>query len=147
MSNLTRWDPFEFPRLRGMEDTVDDWMRRFFHPLRARGEGAVDISVDVSEKDDAYLIKAEIPGVKKDDINVSIDRNMVSISAEVKRETEQKEGEKVLRRERYHGMMQRSFSLPSQVDDSKAQAKYVDGVLELTLPKKEGSTEKKLKIG
>jgi HSP20 family protein len=146
MSNLTRWDPFELPRLRGMEDTVDEWMRRFFHPLRTRGEGAVDISVDVSEKNGAYLIKAEIPGVKKEDINVSIERNMVSISAEVKRESEEKQGEKVLRRERYHGMMQRSFSLPSQVDDSKAQARYVDGVLELTLPKKEGSSEKKLTV-
>jgi HSP20 family protein len=146
MSNLTRWDPFDLPRLRGMEDTFDEWMRRFFHPLRTRGEGAVDISVDVSEKDGAYLIKAEIPGVKKEDINVSIDRNMVSISAEVKRESEEKQGEKVIRRERYHGMMQRSFTLPSQVDDSKAHAKYVDGVLELTLPKKEGSSEKKLSV-
>lgn len=146
MSNLTRWDPFELPRLRGMEESVDDWMRRFFHPLRTRGEGAVDITVDVSEKNGAYVIKAEIPGVKKEDINVSIDRNVVSITAEVRRESEQKEGEKVLRRERYHGMMQRSFSLPGQVDDGKAEAKYVDGVLELTLPKKEGGTEKKLKV-
>ncbi|MFO1436369.1 MAG: Hsp20/alpha crystallin family protein [Gammaproteobacteria bacterium] len=146
MSNLTRWDPFDISRFRGVEDTWDEWMRRVLHPLRARNEGPLDISVDVSEKNGAYLVKAEIPGVKKEDINVSIDRNMVSISAEVKRESEEKKGEKVIRRERYHGMMQRSFTLPTQVDDSKAEAKYVDGVLELTLPKKEGSSEKKLSV-
>ena len=147
MSNLTRWDPFDISRFRGVEDSLDEWVRRVFHPLRSRGEGPIDISVDVSEKNGAYLVKAEIPGVKKEDINVSIDRNMVSISAEVKRESEEKKGETVLRRERYHGVMQRSFTLPNQVDDSKAEAKYVDGVLELTLPKKEGSSEKKLSVG
>jgi HSP20 family protein len=91
--------------------------------------------MDVKEDDNAYLVHAEIPGVKKEDIKVDVDGNMVSISAEVKQEKEEKKGERVIRSERYHGSVARSFRLAHDVDDSKAQAKYTDGVLELTLPK------------
>lgn len=146
MTNLTRWDPFELPGLRMFDDRFDDWMRRVFHPLRPRGEEALDIAIDVTDKNGAYLVKASIPGAKKDDINVSIDGNLVSISAEVKKEKEEKEGEKVLRRECYYGAMQRSFTLPGDVDQGKADAKYVNGVLELTLPKKAGTSAKKIEI-
>ena len=82
------------------------------------------------------MIRADIPGVKKDDIKVSVDGNVVSISAEVKQEKEEKQGERVIRSERYRGAVSRSFSLGQDVDESAAQAKYADGVLELTLPKK-----------
>lgn len=89
---------------------------------------------------------ADIPGVKKDDIHVTIDGNQVSISAETKQEKEVKEGEKVLRSERYYGKVARSFSLENEIDETSAQASYNDGVLELTLPKKAATSAKKLTI-
>ncbi len=91
-------------------------------------------------------IQAEIPGVKKEDINVTINGNQVAISAEVKREREDKQGEKVLRSGRYYGKVYRAFSLAQDVDEGSAQAKYNEGVLELRLPKKAAVTAKKLSI-
>jgi HSP20 family protein len=102
--------------------------------------------LDVKENDNAYTVHADIPGVKKEDIHVTIEGNMVSISAEKKTEKEEKEGEKVLRSERFIGKVSRSFSLGSDVDESNAQARYNDGVLELTLPKKAASASKKVAI-
>jgi HSP20 family protein len=99
--------------------------------------------MDLKEDDKAYTVHAEIPGMKKEDIQVSIDGNRVSISAETKTEKEEKKGEKVLRSERYYGKVARSFTLANDVDEAKAKAKYADGVLELTLPKKEGATTAK----
>jgi HSP20 family protein len=84
--------------------------------------------------------------VKKEDIHVSIEGNQVSISAETKLEKEEKKGEKVLRSERYVGKVARSFTLAHDVDEAKSQAKYSDGVLELTLPKKAPNTAKKLAV-
>lgn len=104
------------------------------------------IKIDLSEDDDAYTVKAELPGVSKDDIKIEIDGKQVSISAEVKREKEEKKGKITLRSERYHGMQYRSFTLGQYVDDSKAEAKYQDGVLELKLPKKNGAARKAIKI-
>ena len=104
------------------------------------------IKMDVTETDQAYIVKAEIPGVKKEDIKVAIEGNLVSISAEMKKEREQKKGETVVCRERYHGQQYRRFTLDQDVDDSKADAHFRDGVLELTLPKKIVSTKKKLEI-
>jgi len=100
----------------------------------------------VKENENAYTVHADIPGVKKEDIHVTVEGNMVSISAEKKTEKEEKEGDKVMRSERFVGKASRSFSLGSDVDESKAQAKYSDGVLELTLPKKAGSGSKKVAI-
>lgn len=103
--------------------------------------------VDVTEKDNAYLVKADIPGVKKEDINVRIDGNIVQIDAEVKREKETKgNGDKILRSERYWGNISRTFSLAQDVDDSKVVAKYADGVLTLELPKKATSETKKITV-
>ena len=104
------------------------------------------IKVDVSEADAAYNVKAEIPGVNKEDIHVAIDRNQVSIEAEVKKEKEEKKDEKVVRSERYYGKQYRSFTLGSDIDSAKAEAKYQDGVLELKLPKKSNGSSKELKI-
>jgi HSP20 family protein len=106
----------------------------------------MQIKLDVKENDNAYTVHADIPGVKKEDIHVTVEGNMVSISAEKKTEKEEKEGEKVLRSERFIGKVSRSFSLGNDVDESKAQAKYNDGVLELTLPKKAASASKKVAI-
>ena len=89
---------------------------------------------------------AEIPGVKKEDIKVSIDGNQVALSAEVKREKEEKEGEKVLRSERYHGRVARTLLLDDSVDQANASARYENGVLELTLPKAQQSVSKLLEI-
>ena len=94
------------------------------------------IRVDVRETPAAYSVHADIAGVKKEDIHVEIEGNEVLISAEVKRESEKKEGERVLRTERFFGKTARRFALPQEIDEAKAEAKYADGVLELTLPKK-----------
>jgi len=138
MTRLSVYDPFAevFPEL----------FRGFFQPSRATGAEALEIRVDVKESNGDYTVTAEIPGVKKEDIQVQIDGNRVSISAEVKRESEKKDGERVLRSERYYGAVARSFSLASDLDESKAVAKYESGVLTLTLPKKATPSVKRLAI-
>ena len=147
MVNLTRWDPFgDVTRFGLFDQPFDNLVRRFFRSIPVRDETAMTISVDVNESDKAYTVKAEIPGVSKDDISVAIDGNQVSISAEVKKEKEEKEGEKVLHSERYYGSVYRSFTLPMDVDQSKSEAKYANCVLELTLPKKAGAAAKQLEI-
>lgn len=142
MANLTRFDPFDITI-----EPFDDLFRGFFRPVRFEGQPQpMTIKMDVKEDEKVYTIHAEIPGVKKEDIHVSIEGNQVCISAEVRKEKEEKEGEKVLRSERYYGKVFRTVSLGSDVDDSQSQAKYSDGVLELTLPKKAASEVKKLTI-
>ena len=102
--------------------------------------------LDLTEDGKNFFVKAEIPGVKKEDIKVSVDGNQVSLSAEIKKETEEKEGAKVIRSERYYGSIARSFTLDENVDSSAASAKYEDGVLQLTLPKKPNGKSHILKI-
>ncbi len=146
MSNLTRYDPFSLTRIDPFEN-IDDLFKGFFvRPVAFEGQTQMHIKMDVKENDDAYTVHADIPGVKKEDIHVSIDGNQVSISAETKTEKEEKKGEKVLRLERYCGKVMRSFTLTHDVDEAKAQAKYSDGVLELSLPKKAVSSAKTLAI-
>jgi len=115
-------------------------------PVRFEGQQDIQIKLDVSEDDKAYSVHAEIPGVKKEDIHVNIDGSQVSISAEVKNEKEIKEGEKLLRSERYFGKVSRTFILDQDVDEETAQAKYSDGVLELRLPKRSGAKAKSIAI-
>jgi HSP20 family protein len=141
MANLVRRDPF------AIDDMFDDLFRGFFvRPVRFEGQPEIQIKMDVKENDKAYTVHADIPGVKKDDIHVNIEGNVVSISAEVKKEKEEKEGEKVLRSERYYGKVARSFTLGHDIDEANAQAKYADGVLELTLPKKAAGSARKLAV-
>jgi HSP20 family protein len=104
------------------------------------------MKMDVTEADGSYLVKAEIPGVNKDDIHISVDGNLVSISAEVKKEKEEKKGEKVIRSERYFGKVSRSFTLASEVDADKVQARYANGVLEVTMPKKANGKKKEITV-
>ena len=147
MVNLTRWDPFgDVTRFGLFDQPCDNLVRRFVRSIPVRDETAMTISVDVNESDKAYTVKAEIPGVSKDDISVAIEGKQVSISAEVKKEKEEKEGEKVLHSERYYGSVYRSFTLPMDVDQSKSEAKYANCVLELTLPKKAGAAATQLEI-
>jgi HSP20 family protein len=138
MANVTRFDPF------------DDLFRGFFvRPVEfnnAQQSAAPSIKMDVKEDGDNYLVHAELPGVKKEDIHVVVDGNQVSISAEVKQEKEVKEGDRVLRSERYFGKVSRSFQLGQDIDDAKAGAKFNDGVLELTLPKRSAVANKRLAI-
>jgi len=137
MTSLVRQEPFDvaFP----------EFFRSLMRPMRLELEPGLEIRFDLKENDKAYTVHAEIPGVKKEDIDVTIDGNVVSIRAEVKREKEEK-GEKMLRSERYFGAISRSFTLASDVDEKTATAKYADGVLELTLPKKAGGVSRRLQI-
>ena len=138
MSNIVRRDPLDI--------AFRDFFRNMMRPMSLELEAsAPEIRLDLKETEAAYAVHAEIPGVKKEDIDVSIDGNLVTIRAEVKREKEEK-GETMLRTERYYGAMTRSFTLATDVDEKAATAKYADGVLELTLPKKAGSSSRRLQV-
>jgi HSP20 family protein len=143
MAGITRYDPFN--------DLVDDFFRGFLvRPLTAESartaEALPRMKVDVAEKNGAYLVTAELPGVRKEDIDVSIDGAQVTLTAEVKREKEASQDERVLHTERVFGKVTRSFTLPLEVDEEKAQAKFRDGLLELTLPKKQAAQRKQISI-
>lgn len=107
---------------------------------------APEIKMDVREDTEAYYVKAEIPGVRKEDIHIMVEGNTVSITAEVARKEEKREGETVLCTELYEGTVARTFTLMGDIDDTKAEAKYENGMLELKLPKKVGAKTKTLTI-
>ena len=138
MSALTRIDPFEqlFPEM----------FRRFARPLRFAEDAPGEISVDVTENDKDYQVRAEIPGAKKEDIRVTVDGNFVSITAEVKKEKEEKSGGRVLLKETYFGSASRGFSLANEIDDKAVVAKLEDGILKLTLPKREGGDSRSITV-
>jgi HSP20 family protein len=141
MANITRFNPFE--------DSLDELVRGFFvRPVGFESQGAPvqQFRVDVTENDSVYVMRAEIPGVKKDDIHITIEGDQVAISAEVKNEKEVKDGERVLRAERHYGKAYRAFTLGQTVDEANASARYSDGVLELTLPKKAATSAKRITI-
>jgi len=145
MANTTRFDP----RGEYFGELVDDLFKGFLvRPVAYEGR-AGDVlprmKVDVAEKNGAYVVKGELPGVKKEDIRVSVDGAQVTLEAEVKQEKTASD-ERVLHTERTFGKVSRSFSLPQEVDESKAEAKFKDGVLELTLPKKQAAARKQISI-
>lgn len=130
-------------------DTIESAFRRFLAPVTGLETEIPDLQMrlDVYEKPDTYEIKADLPGVKKEDISIRIDGNVVQIDAEIKRDFETRgEGNKILRSERYWGSMSRSFSLAQDVDESRAKARYADGVLTLELHKKPSATAKKIAV-
>ena len=129
-------------------DPLDDLFRGFFvRPVDFGSQPeAPAVKIDVKEQDNGYLVHAEVPGVKKEDIHVAIDGAVVSISAERREETEVREGERALRTERYFGKVSRSFQLAQEIDEAQVTAKYVDGVLELTLPKKAAAQARRIAI-
>jgi HSP20 family protein len=137
MSNLVRADPFDV--------AFRDFFRNMLRPTRMDLETEPEMRLDMKETEKAYMVRADMPGAKKEDIEVSIDGNLVTLRAEVRREKEEK-GETMLRTERYYGAMTRSFTLATEVDEKEATAKYADGVLELMLPKKPGGTSRKLAV-
>ena len=149
MTNLTRFDPFgdlvRFDPFRGFDDLFRP-MRLGTYPTYRAFAVEPEMRMDLTEDANAFYLKADIPGVKKEDIHVAIDGNEVSITAEVKKETEEKKGETVLRSERYYGHVARTFTLNHVVDEGKVEAKYSNGVLMLMLPKKGGPTVKEVAI-
>ena len=146
MAALSRFDPFS--------SSIDDLFRGLLvRPMRLDLESMMgqqlqqlQMKIDVKKSDGAYEVTAELPGVKKEDIQVNVDGNLITISAEVKREQEDKQGEQVLRSERYYGRIERTFALDSEIDESKVEAKYEDGLLKLHLPTKAASSAKRIAV-
>ena len=143
------------------EAGFDELFRGFFKPVRVGGGGnGPTIKVDIAEKGDVYVVQAELPGVAKEDIHVTIEGNQVTIAAEVKRGKEYKAGngdnagsngdkqseQRALRSERFYGAVHRSFVLPVELDETASEAKFENGVLELTLSKKAAAAGRKLTI-
>jgi len=139
MNKLISYDPFA-------DAAFDDLFRGFFKPVRRATPSPVSVRMDVSENDKGYVVHAEIPGARKEDIQVTIEGNQVTIGAEVKRHVEPKEGEQRLRSERCFGSVYRSFTLPVELDEGASAAKFENGVLELTLARKAAPAGRKLTI-
>jgi HSP20 family protein len=141
MLNITRFNP--------LEDAVENLLRGvpvWLPNPEKRAPAPTQFRMDVTENDKEYQVLAELPGVKKEEISITINGNEVAVSAEVKHEKDVKSGETVLRAERYYGKIERAFALGHEVDEATAQAKYIDGVLELTLPKKTVAAAKRLAV-
>ena len=139
MSNLTRYNPFD--------ELFNEFSKGFWvKPLAFPGETELKMKLDVKEDEKGYTVQAEVPGVKKEDIQVDIDGNQVSVRAEMKKEKEEKKGEKTVYSERSYGMVSRSFTLPVEVDEKGAKAEYKDGVLNLVLPKKSNGAAKRVAV-
>lgn len=144
MSQITHWNPFKATRGES-GGSLDQFFRDLgLRPLLGQFE-LPDIRIDVNESDKAYTVKADIPGVKKEDIDVSIDGRQVAISAKSSRRSEKQE-ENSLYSERSEGQVYRSFTLPVEVDSKDAQAKYDNGVLSLSLPKKGNGNNHRVKV-
>lgn len=140
MSELRLFDPFSI-------DPFEDAVRSIMRPWRMESaESTPRIRIDLAEQNGSYAVRAEIPGVRRDDIDVRIDGNLVTISAEVKKDWEEKKEGRMLRTERQYGYASRSFTLANPVDETRADAKYENGILELTLPKKAAASTKRLSI-
>jgi HSP20 family protein len=145
--NITRYDPMSELSRPGLFPDIGNFFREFAMSPLARGMDVEPrMKVDVEETAQNYVVTAEVPGVKKEDISVDISGNTVSIKAEMKEEKSGESGGNMLHTERYYGEQMRSFTLPQEVDEAQAQAKYENGLLFLTLPKKQASASKKLTI-
>lgn len=143
MANLARFDPFtSLTRLDPFETMVREFMPTMFRASGSAEQPAIPI--EVQEMDNAYLVAAELPGVRKDAIDISITGNQVTISAEAKREMAAEAKEWC--NERCYGKLSRTIQLPIDIEEESADASYTDGVLRLTLPKKASSLPKRLEI-
>ena len=134
-------------RMNVMDNMLDEMLRGFFvRPMNVEPAALVQLRIDVSETESGYTVLAEIPGVKKDDIQVAVDGNQIEISAEVRNGRALQDGEKVLRAERYCGKVHRAFALAHDIDDAATGVRYGDGVLALKLPKKTSVRLKRMSI-
>lgn len=131
------------------DDDINRVFQGFLSPMcwveEATGEDLTP-AMDVKERDDAYVIKTEMPGVNKDDVSITLENGVLTITGESKSETEEKEGERVLRQERRYGKFVRSLRLGTQIDEKAVKASYKDGVLELILPKAEEVKPKRITV-
>jgi len=130
-------------------DDINSLFENFLQPMRWAEEEASQGLVprlDVVERDNEFVVKAEMPGMKKDDIEVSLENGVLTITAETKSETEEKEGDRVIRQERRYGQYLRSLRLGKEIDEKKVKASYKDGILELVLPKAEEVKPKKIAV-
>ncbi len=136
MSDLVRWDPFR--EMTSLRDAMDQLLESaWISPSRwLRSDSSYDVPMDVIENDDNYVVKASVPGFQADDLNVTVQDNVLTISGEVKAE-EEKKGERYHLHERRWGSFSRSISLPNAVKSEAVEASYENGVLTLTLPKAE----------
>lgn len=140
MATLIPYDPLA-------DTVVDELFRGLFQPIRREGRVvAVTIKMDIAEDDKAYTIHAEIPGVNKNDIRVTVEGNQVTLGAEIKREKEVCDGGRLLRTERFYGNAYRALTLPTEVDETQSAAKYENGILELKLAKKTQPAGKRLTV-
>ncbi len=146
-SGLQEWHPFR--NLAEMRQRVDDYFGRPFFPSPWRRYLAEDLAwsptIDVQEKDDKFIVKAELPGVNEEDIDVSVSGDMLTISGEKQAESEAKK-KGYSYSESYYGKFSRSINMPSTVDPEKIQANYDKGVLEITLPKVPAAKPKKINV-
>lgn len=134
---------------RRWNDEFDTFFENFFRPVRAELEPAAESlmpRLDVTERADAYVVAAELPGVKKDDIQVTVEDGVLTIGAETKSEHEEKEGTRVIRSERRYGRYERSLRLGQDVNGKDVKAAYKDGILTLTLPKAEEAKPKRIAV-
>ncbi|MHB1585584.1 MAG: Hsp20/alpha crystallin family protein [Acidiferrobacteraceae bacterium] len=131
-----------------VNDELDNLFEGFFRPLRRANEAAMASSmpIDVMEGENEYVIRAEMPGIKKDDIDVTLSNGVLTISGESRYEEEEKSGNHVLRQERRYGKCSRSVRLGTRIDEKAIKANYRDGVLELMLPKAEEVKPKKIQL-
>jgi HSP20 family protein len=145
MSNLVRWDPFrEMMALRkGMDRLFDEMLESPQWPTEGMGEHR--LALDVTEKEDRFVVKASLPGINPDDLEINLTDNILTIKGEVRQE-EEKEGEKYHLRERRYGRFVRSLTLPVSVNDRQCEATYENGVLTLELPKSEEAKPKRISI-
>lgn len=140
MANIARYNP--------IDELFNEFSKGFFvRPFAGMPEAAEPrMKLDVKEDEKSYTVRADIPGVKKEDIQIDVDANAVTVRAEMKQEKEEKKDEKVIYSERSYGMVSRSFSLPSEVDEKAAKAEYKDGVLKLVLPKKANGGGRRISV-
>jgi len=130
-----------------MGDPFENFFEGFFRPVRRGGESeALTPAVDVIERANEFVVKADLPGIKKEDIQITLQDSVLSISAVTETESEEKQGERVIRRERRYGKFLRTMQLGQDIDEAKVKASFDNGVLELTLPKKAEVQPKKVTV-
>ncbi|WP_061958545.1 Hsp20/alpha crystallin family protein [Cupriavidus pauculus] len=139
MTSLKHYDPLSI-------EPISDMMQGMLRAFRGAADAGMTFKVDVAESDGSYVLTAELPGVKKEDIDINVERGTVMIAAKVERTSEQHEGERMIRHERYSGNMRRAFTLDADIDESKVDATYDKGVLRLVLPKKEATPQRRIAI-
>jgi HSP20 family protein len=140
---LVRWDPFQ--EFVAMSNRLNRTINDPYTPCTEDSFGAWAPPVDIFERQDHLVIRAEVPGVQKEDMDVRIENGVLTLHGERKQETDVKE-ENSHRLERVFGAFTRSFSLPTTVDAAKVTATYKDGVLEVTVPKAETAKPKSIEI-